>query len=109
MKPIQAFILGITLSVGIVVCSTSSPKVASSHRPDSSTAATVEDARLLYETGKLDDARRKLQAALKIEPENKKAQYYLALVYQCRAKIQEQQDKPTPKGYYQTIPQQPIY
>ena len=112
MKTIRSFLSIIVLLAAIAGCSAPSPKIASSQRPvstASSTSATVEDARLLYEMGKLDDAQRKLEAALGIEPDNKKAQYYLYLVYQTRAKMQEAQDAPTPKGYYQTIPQQPVY
>jgi len=103
MKTIRAFIISITVFVGIAGCSTLSPKVASSQRPVSTTAATVEDARRLYEMGRLDDAWHKLQAILAIEPDNQKAQYYLALVHRS------QELKPQPRGYYQTIPQQPIY
>ncbi len=103
MKTIRAFIIGITVFVGIAGCSTPSPKVASIQRPVSTSAATVEDARLLYEAGRLDDAQHKLEAVLKIEPDNKKAQYYMDLIASTR------QQPPQPRGYYQTIPQQPIY
>lgn len=101
MKTIRAFIIGIMVFVGIAGCSTPSSKVASGQRPVSTTAAAVEDARRLYEMGRLDDAQHKLQAILAIEPDNPKAQYYLALVHRS------QELKPQPRGYYQTIPQQP--
>jgi hypothetical protein len=107
MKTIRAFIIGITVFVGITGCSTPGPKVASNQRPVSTTAAMVEDARLLYEMGRLDDAQRKLQAVFEIEPDNQKAQYYLALVHRSQELSQNRQ--PQPRGYYQTIPQQPIY
>jgi len=100
MKTNRAFIIGITVFVGIAGCSMPSPKVVSSQRPVSTTAAAVEDARQLYEMGRIDDAKQKLQAVLAIEPDNKKAQYYMALI----ASTPRQ-----PTGYYQTIPQQPIY
>jgi Tfp pilus assembly protein PilF len=103
MKTIRAFIIGVTVFVCIAGCSTPSPKVVRSQRPAPTTAATVEDARLLYEMGRLDDAQHKLQAVLAVEPDNQKAQYYLALVHRS------QELKPQPRGYYQTIPQQPIY
>ena len=102
MKTIRAFIIGITVLAGIAGCSAPSSKVASIQGPVSTTAATVEDARQLYEMGRLDDAQHKLQAVLVIEPDNQKAQYYLALVHRS-------QDLKQPRGYYQTIPQQPIY
>ena len=102
MKTIRAFIIGITVLAGIAGCSAPSSKVASIQGPVSTTAATVEDARQLYEMGRLDDAQHKLQAVLAIEPDNQKAQYYLALVHHS-------QDLKQPRGYYQTIPQQPIY
>ena len=107
IKTIRTFLVGIAVFVGIAGCSTPSPKVASSRPRDNTTTATVEDARLLYETGKLDDAWRKLQAVLEIEPDNQKAQYYLALVHHSQELSQNQ--PPTARGYYQTIPQQPIY
>jgi Tfp pilus assembly protein PilF len=103
MKNIRAFIFGITVFVSIAGCSAPSPKVASSQRPVSTPAATVEDARYLYEAGRLDDAQHKLEAVLKVEPDNKKAQYYMDLIAAAR------KQSPQPRGYYQTIPQQPIY
>jgi Tfp pilus assembly protein PilF len=103
MKTIRAFIVGITVFVCIAGCSKPSPKVASSQHPVSTPVATVEDAQRLYEMGRLDDAQHKLEAVLKVEPDNKKAQYYMDLIASTR------QHPPQPRGYYQTIPPQPIY
>ena len=102
MKIIRAFIIVFTVIIGITGCSTPSPKVAS-RRSYSSTATMVDDARYLYEMGKLEAAEKKLQIVLQTEPHNAKAHYYLDLVHQA------QQAKPQPRGYYQTFPQQPIY
>ena len=107
MKNIRAFIMGITLLLGLAGCSTPHPKTVTGVPSASTTATALEDGRLLYEMGKLDDSEQKLQAVLEIEPDNTQAQYYLALVH--RAQYERQYRQPTPKGYYQTIPQQPIY
>jgi beta-lactamase regulating signal transducer with metallopeptidase domain len=44
------------------------------------TEQLVQDAKLLYEQDKLDDAETKLKVALALEPENAAAKYYLGLV-----------------------------
>jgi type II secretory pathway component GspD/PulD (secretin)/beta-lactamase regulating signal transducer with metallopeptidase domain len=44
----------------------------------------VQDGKLLYEMGKLDDAKAKLTQALKADPQNQAANYYLQLVAQAR-------------------------
>jgi lipoprotein NlpI len=105
MKTIRAFIFCITILIGIAGCSTSNQKITTGHQLDSTIAATIENARLLYESGRLNVARQELQSVLVIEPDNQAANYYLALVQKCQALNQE----PAPLGYYQTIPQQPIY
>lgn len=48
-------------------------------QPDSPTAL-LEDAKLSFEMGKLDDAKQKFQKVLEIEPDNAKARYYLAQI-----------------------------
>jgi tetratricopeptide (TPR) repeat protein len=48
-------------------------------QPDSPTAL-LEDAKLSFEMGKLDDAKLKFQKVLLIEPDNAKAHYYLAQI-----------------------------
>ena len=52
---------------------------------DKSDAATlVQDGKLLYEMGKLEEAEAKLVAAMKLDPDNTGAIYYLNLVKQMR-------------------------
>ncbi len=43
-------------------------------------ATMVQDAKVLYEMGKLDDAQQKLRDALKLDPDNRAAYYYLNLI-----------------------------
>lgn len=47
-------------------------------------SALAQDGRLLLEMGKLDDAERKLQEALRRQPDDKHAAYYLGLVREAR-------------------------
>jgi len=86
---------------GVPGCSTSSPKLKASRqqvsRPD-----PLRDAYLLYEMGKLEVAEQKLQAILQMDPHNPDAARLLGLVHEAERK------RPA-WGYYQTIPQQPIY
>ncbi len=52
---------------------------------DQTEAATlVRDGKLLYEVGKFEEAETKLNAALKLEPDNGAAFYYLNLIKQAR-------------------------
>lgn len=44
----------------------------------------VQDGRLLYEMGKFDDAEIRLEAALKLDPDNTAAIYYLELIKQAK-------------------------
>ena len=44
----------------------------------------VHDGKLLYEMGKLDEAEAKLKAAIKQDPNNEAASYYLNLVAEAR-------------------------
>ncbi len=48
------------------------------------TSTMVQDARLLVEMGRLDEAEAKLKDAIKRDPENKPAAYYLSLVKEIR-------------------------
>ena len=50
----------------------------------SKAAQLVQDGKLLYEMGKLDEAERKLKLARKEDPENDGAYYYLNLVSEAR-------------------------
>ncbi|MHB1309400.1 MAG: SecDF P1 head subdomain-containing protein [Limisphaerales bacterium] len=51
-------------------------------------ATLVQDGRLLYELGKTEEAKAKLEAALNQEPENQAAQYYLRLVREAESNAQ---------------------
>jgi predicted Zn-dependent protease len=63
---------------------------ASLARKDKIEAATmVQDGRILLEAGKLDDAEAKLKAAIKQDPSNHAAFYYLSLVKERRHAIAE--------------------
>jgi beta-lactamase regulating signal transducer with metallopeptidase domain/type II secretory pathway component GspD/PulD (secretin) len=53
----------------------------------------VQDGKLLYETGKLDEAEIKLKAALSLDSANAAAQYYLGLVQQARSGLMQKQTK----------------
>src|SRR5258707_1320162 len=44
----------------------------------------VQDGKLLYEMGKLDEAEAKLSEALKIDPDNAGAYYYMNLIQQAK-------------------------
>jgi hypothetical protein len=57
------------------------PTVVNAHA-DASTL--VQDGKLLYEMGKLEEAEAKLNAALKLDPDNEGAYYYLNLIKQAR-------------------------
>ena len=129
MKTVRAFTFGAAILVGIVGCSTSSPKVASRQQLDAATAAAVEyaelvdewdkmdvadqelrtaaveDAKLLYERGKMDAAEKELRTVLEVDLNNPKARYYLTLVQRSR----EQQAQPPPRALHPTYPAKPIY
>lgn len=46
-------------------------------------ATLVQDGKVLYEAGKLEDAAAKFNAALKLDPDNRGASYYMALTKQA--------------------------
>ena len=104
MKANLTYPLASLIAACVVGCSTPSPKVASTHQ-ERPIAAQVEDARVCFETGRLEMAEKQLQNVLSAEPDNAKAHYYLDLVHQAEARSRH----PSPRGYYQTIPQQPFY
>ncbi len=55
--------------------------------PSVSAAQLVQDGKLLYRLGKMDEAEVKLKEALAVDSENQAAWYYLSLIKQTRAKI----------------------
>jgi Tfp pilus assembly protein PilF len=108
MKPYISILLSsLVLLAGVIGCSKSrAPKASAGHKRPSA-ATELSDAQLLYQMGKLDLAEQKLQRVLKADPDNGKAGYYLALVQQAQQRRENGTEQPW--GYYQTIPQQPIY
>jgi len=100
------FVSGSVLLSGAVGCATSGPKVDSG-RGQTYTATTLSDAKILYEMGKLDLAEQELHVLLQTEPESPAAGYLLSLVHEAQYRREAGQERPW--GYYQTIPQQPIY
>ena len=100
------FVSGSVLLSGAVGCATSGPKVDSG-RGQTYTATTLSDAKILYEMGKLDLAEQKLHVVLQTAPENPAAGCLLGLVHEAQYRRATGQEQPW--GYYQTIPQQPIY
>jgi Flp pilus assembly secretin CpaC len=61
-------------------------------------AALVQDAKLLYESGKLDEAKTKLDEALKLEPDNEAAQLYLNRVREAQAAKPDVRPPPAPEA-----------
>jgi len=56
------------------------------HEENVQTAQLVQDAKLMFQLGKIDEAENRLNEALKRDPSNQAALYYLSLVKQARAK-----------------------
>jgi Tfp pilus assembly protein PilF len=96
------FFLLLGFSMALCFCGCSTTKTTQS-QPEHFEADTVNVAIEQYHSGKLETANENLQAVLKVEPKNQKAQYYLSLIEKSQATPRK------PLGYYQTIPQQPIY
>jgi Tfp pilus assembly protein PilF len=98
------------LSIVILACTVgcSAPKQTATRSTEQSSAIpSLKTAEQLYHDGQLDSAELALRAILKADPKNQEAKYYLSLVYRSEAEVASRQ--PKPQGYYQTIPQQPIY
>ena len=51
----------------------------------------AQDGKLLYEMGKLDEAQQKLEAALKLDPDNQGALYYMNLMEQAKYQRETEQ------------------
>lgn len=76
-------------------------------KPDST---LVQDAKLLYELGQLEEAKAKLEAALRQAPADQAAQYYLRLIREAEATKAARASSPsngTPL-LYPTIPPKPV-
>jgi Tfp pilus assembly protein PilF len=85
-------------------CSTPKPSQSQLQRFE---AATVSLAKEEYESGKLEASKENLKAVLKADPKNQAAQYYLHLVE--AAESAQLANAGQPIGWYQTVPQQPIF
>jgi Tfp pilus assembly protein PilF len=70
-------------------------------------AVTVNVAKEQYESGKIDAAKENLLAVLKADPKNQAAEYYLRLVEETQATRLANANQP--QGWYQTLPQQPVF
>ena len=100
MKSVFFLLLSFSMALCFCGCTTTKPIQSQSQHFE---ANTVNVAIEQYHSGELDAAKENLLAVLKTDPNNQKAQYYLDL-------IEKSQTTPRkPWGYYQTIPQQPIY
>ena len=80
-----------------------SPALAEEAKVEASTL--VHDGKLLYEMGKLDEAEAKLRLALKTDPHNKAADYYLNVVSEAksrRANPIKRELLPVPNPYSRT-------
>ena len=98
--------LSILILACVVGCSTTKQAAVQSTE-QSSAIPSLKTAEQLYHEGQFDSAELALRAILKADPKNQEARYYLSLVYRSEAEVAARQPKPW--GYYQTIPQQPIY
>jgi len=105
------FIIAVTVLVAVLGCSTPAPtsKNPIGQHSDFAAAAMIEDAKRLFEDGKIDAAEQKLLSVLAIEPNNRKAHYYLTLVEERQAEREASQRRQKPWGYYPTYPPKPIY
>jgi Tfp pilus assembly protein PilF len=70
--------------------------------------AELQDARVMFEMGHLDNAEQELRRILQADCDNKSAKYYLALIGHVRARRSSGFGR-QPNFWFQTIPQQPVY
>jgi|SRR5271154_3096219 len=101
-----AFFLLLSFSIALCFCGFSTTKPTQSQSQHFE-AETVNLAKEQYESGKLKTAKENLLAVLKADPKDSAAQYYLHLVED--AQIAKANEPRQPQGFYQTIPQRPIY
>jgi len=66
---------------------------------------SLRTAEELFRDGQIDLAEPALRAIAKSDPDNQEAWYYLTVAHRLQAERRQLK----PRGYYQTIPQQPIY
>lgn len=64
----------------------------------------IQDAKLLFEIGKLDEAERKLKQALQIDPESKSAFYYLFKIREARIGVHFKTRELNNEEIYPSIP-----
>ena len=98
------------LSILILACTvgcSATNQTAMRSTKQSPAIPSLKTAEQCYHDGQFDSAELALRAVLKADPKNQEARYYLSLVYRSEAEVASRQ--PKPRGYYQTIPQQPIY
>jgi len=99
-------LLSILILACVVGCFTTKPAATGSSE-QSSAIPSLKMAEQLYREGQFDSAELALRAILLNDPKNQEARYYLELVYRAEAEVVSRQSRR--QGYYQTIPQQPIY
>jgi Tfp pilus assembly protein PilF len=103
------FTIAVAVLLGAVGCSTPTSQKAIGHESDFATAEMMDDAKVLFEMGKIDAAEQKLLRVLAIEPNNRAAHYYLTLVEECQFKREASQRRQKHWDYYPTFPPKPIY
>src|SRR2546429_2693196 len=81
-----------------------SSTVRQNHEPPPDTATLVQDGKVLYEMGRIDEAEARLKQATKQDPENQAAFYYLTLIEEARyaADARKREALPTPNPFATT-------
>src|SRR5439155_18276039 len=81
-----------------------SSTVRQNHEPPPDTATLVQDGKVLYEMGRIDEAEARLKQATKQDPENQAAFYYLTLIEEARyaAGARKREALPTPNPFATT-------
>ncbi|PYK02778.1 MAG: hypothetical protein DME23_00985, partial [Verrucomicrobia bacterium] len=75
--------------------------VRQNHEPQPDTTTLVQDGKVLYEMGRIDEAEARLKQATKQDPENQTAFYYLTLIEEARyaAGARKSEALPTPNPF----------